>query len=365
MDKNACVVWSPIVTPEKGLRKLPGLIADAINGPVLTQRCHPSVASDGYKHIQFKEFGRDSIFDKVTKMTPFRSLFTLIEYAAWKPPSRFDAFITRGPKAIHTTQRLGQHHMHYLEGTYRGPFLQLNKYESFQDRSAHEQFFFGLWRLFLRNSIQSSMNTVDTLVVNSEYVADIARSMFNREPDNVIYPFVDLESYSPDWKNDCESNHYYLYLGKIDELHRTQEAIKAFNELPYNLKVVGDGRMMSKLKSKASDSITFCGYTTGNKKRRLLSNAKGLINPTDHSFGRVLIESLASGTPVISINDAYPPYIIEDGITGMLYEAGVSNLIQTVKRFEASGVEASEEQLVKKTDPYSKERIQKRWQSIL
>jgi len=105
------------------------------------------------------------------------------------------------------------------------------QYEEFYSRNALRQFLFGgLW-FGLRTGIQASINTVDIVVVNSEWTADVVKSLFDREADSIIYPTMLVDSYSPDYRDDPER--YYLYLGLIDEHHRIEEVVEAFNRLPY------------------------------------------------------------------------------------------------------------------------------------
>jgi len=363
MTSDVCLVWSPISSSSGGQVELPGLIADALGADIYTHTCNDTLTRDGYKNVEFYEFRRDSTFDTIIERTPLSELSKMVEYAMWKPPEKYDSFVTRGPKALHTVQRLGQEHIHFVDGTYRGPFLHLDRYEPFHDRPAHEQFGFGMVRLFLRTAIQASIRTVDTLIVNSEWTADIVESLFDRKADAVIYPLMDVSSYSPEYQ-DGVAEDYYVYLGAIDPHHRVEEVITAFNHLPYRLKMAGSGSWEEEARALADDSIEFCGYVTGDEKRELLAGARALVNPTDHSFGRVLVESLASGTPIISVNEAYPPYLIDHRETGTLYEPGVENLIEAIKHLEEEGIDATTEDLVDAAKPYQREQTERKWRNI-
>jgi len=349
---------------EGGPVEYPALIADAIDAAVYTHSCDSQLIRNGYEGVLFHEFGRNSMVDRLLARTPFEDIGQLLEYAMWKPPADIDTFVTRGPKGIHTTQRIGQRHVHLFDGSYRGIFLHKDRYEAFHDRSPIGQLLFGGLRFGLRTAIQASVHTIDTVVVNSEWTADLIESLYDREADEIIYPLMTVESYDPDYRDDSYGD-YYLYLGVLDEHHRTETVIQAFNELPHRLKVAGTGTQHEKLETIADDSIEFCGYVTGDEKRELLASAKALVNPTDHSFGRVLVESLASGRPVISTRKGYPKYLLEDGKTGILYDGGVSALVDAVKRFEREGIGASTAELVAATEPYERERNEAKWRSVV
>ena len=72
------------------------------------------------------------------------------------------------------------------------------------------------------------------------------------------------------------------------------------------------------------DGIEFIGQVSGRDKQRFLGDAMCLLNPIqwDEPFGMVMIESLATGTPVIVTRRGAAPELIADGITGILTDSG-------------------------------------------
>ena len=70
------------------------------------------------------------------------------------------------------------------------------------------------------------------------------------------------------------------------------------------------------------DQIRYVGEADGVAKRELLSNADALLFPIDWNepFGLVMIEALASGTPVIGLRRASVPEVVEDGVTGFVVD---------------------------------------------
>jgi glycosyltransferase involved in cell wall biosynthesis len=78
------------------------------------------------------------------------------------------------------------------------------------------------------------------------------------------------------------------------------------------------------------DQIQFIGEVDHQGKVDLLRNARALISPLqwDEPFGLVNTESLACGTPVITINRGSMPEIIEDGKVGFL----CSNVDEMISR---------------------------------
>jgi glycosyltransferase involved in cell wall biosynthesis len=70
------------------------------------------------------------------------------------------------------------------------------------------------------------------------------------------------------------------------------------------------------------DRIRYVGEADADTKRRLLAGADGLLFPIewDEPFGLVMIEALASGTPVIGFRRASVPEIVDDGLTGFVVD---------------------------------------------
>lgn len=358
--ENPCLVWDPLKRSEGGSVEYPSKIAQMLDAPIFTHHHPPSLQTS--EEPTFNQFRRDSITAKLLLKSPLRELYISTKYAFWKAPKEYDCIITRGPKAVHTVQRLGQSHVHIFDGSYRGFFLHADRVEAFHQKPELVQFLLGNFRLNRRTAIQGSVHTADKIVAASEWIADLVKSLYDREVDAVIYPPMSLDAFSPGHK-DQNKETYYFYLGNITKLHRTEEAVRAFNELPYTLKVAGDGSELDHCKQIANDNITFCGYITGNEKYELLASAKGLIVPTPHSFGRVIVESLASGTPVIALNEQFAPYILSDEETGLLYERGVENLRNMIRKFENQAWEPTP--AVRRASDFSLDEIRQQWQTLI
>jgi glycosyltransferase involved in cell wall biosynthesis len=66
--------------------------------------------------------------------------------------------------------------------------------------------------------------------------------------------------------------------------------------------------------------IEYIGVVSGNQKLRMFGEAKALLSPIEweEPFGIVIIEALASGTPVVTYRKGAMPEIIEHGVNGFL-----------------------------------------------
>jgi glycosyltransferase involved in cell wall biosynthesis len=70
------------------------------------------------------------------------------------------------------------------------------------------------------------------------------------------------------------------------------------------------------------DRVRYVGEADADTKRRLLAGADALLFPIewDEPFGLVMIEALASGTPVIGFRRASVPEVVDDGLTGFVVD---------------------------------------------
>ena len=82
--------------------------------------------------------------------------------------------------------------------------------------------------------------------------------------------------------------------------------------------------------------IEFVGEIGEDEKGEFLGNALALLFPIDwpEPFGLVMIESLATGTPVIAYPNGSVPEIIEDGTTGFLVES-IDHAVRAVRRIHS------------------------------
>jgi glycosyltransferase involved in cell wall biosynthesis len=73
-----------------------------------------------------------------------------------------------------------------------------------------------------------------------------------------------------------------------------------------------------------STVVNFVGPVSGHRKRALLASASALVFPTRSIEGQpvVVLEALASGTPVIATRLAAIPDMVRDGVEGFLVEEG-------------------------------------------
>lgn len=108
-----------------------------------------------------------------------------------------------------------------------------------------------------------------------------------------------------------------LYVGRVSK----EKNLEAFCNLQYpNSRkiVVGDGPMLFTLREQYSN-IEFRGFLIGQDLAREYANADVFVFPSHwDTFGIVMIEAMACGTPVAAFPVTGPNQVVEQGVTGYL-----------------------------------------------
>jgi glycosyltransferase involved in cell wall biosynthesis len=131
---------------------------------------------------------------------------------------------------------------------------------------------------------------------------------------------------------------YLLFLGRFMREKGAAAAIEAATRAGRPLILAGkvdpaDAEHFASSIEPAIDgaSIRYVGEAGTHAKQRLLAGADALLFPIDwdEPFGLVMIEALASGTPVIGFRRASVPEVIEEGVTGFVVDdvAGMAEAI--------------------------------------
>jgi glycosyltransferase involved in cell wall biosynthesis len=127
-----------------------------------------------------------------------------------------------------------------------------------------------------------------------------------------------------------------LYVGRLSaekEVAKLREVTRAVPEV--RLAIVGDGPVRHELEKHFEGMpAVFTGYMRGEMLASAYASADLFVFPSQtETLGLVLLESMASGCPVVACNAGGIPDAVQDGVTGFLFEAGdPDGLVNTVKR---------------------------------
>jgi len=178
------------------------------------------------------------------------------------------------------------------------------------------------------------------IICNSMSVKEKFSKYFSREKLFVVYQYVSLGDfeYNPETQHEVnfqsEKNSLNcVIVGALQKGKRQEDAVLAVSELikkglDVRLEIVGDGEPEYKLylfnlvkENKLEDYVHFHGYV--NPPFSIILKSDVLLMCSRHeAFGRVTVEALLLGRPVIGARSGGTLELIKEGFNGLLYTPG-------------------------------------------
>lgn len=131
-----------------------------------------------------------------------------------------------------------------------------------------------------------------------------------------------------------EKRPYVLYFGRFAAEKGMDMLLAACRELPeVQFVFAGSGSMEGELAG--APNVKYVGFQQGDALKKLIAEARFTVYPSVwyENCPLSVMESIASGTPVIGARIGGIPELIEDGKTGLLFESGnVQELTKQIRR---------------------------------
>ncbi|HEY9697893.1 MAG TPA: glycosyltransferase [Trichocoleus sp.] len=179
---------------------------------------------------------------------------------------------------------------------------------------------------------------IDVTVCASLAASESCHELGIRNTETIPFLGIDVSTYSPSrrdrkwlepWLNPHEKNHkVLLFLGRLGFEKRVDLLIKAFAQLKQrfpdcSLIIAGDGpeNVVSQLKQIAAPipDIHFTGFLLGDTKANVLASCDLFCSPSPYeTFGRTIVEAMASGVPVVTVAQGAVSEYIFHGVNGYL-----------------------------------------------
>jgi len=156
------------------------------------------------------------------------------------------------------------------------------------------------------------------LTTTDSMVAELKAHGFSGE----VIPWtrgVDRNIFKPELRAETINGKYLLCVSRVSK----EKNLEKFFELEYHgyhKIMVGDGPMLETYKKKYPD-VHFVGFKTGEPLARYYANAEVFVFPSQwETFGIVMIEAMACGTPVAAYPCQGPEDVVDQAETGFMNE---------------------------------------------
>jgi glycosyltransferase involved in cell wall biosynthesis len=185
---------------------------------------------------------------------------------------------------------------------------------------------------YIRMADLNASKKVDVFLANSKTSQRRIKKYYRRD-SKIVYPFIDFEKFS-DVKP--ELGNYFLIITRLSSWKKVEIAISACEKLGENLKIIGEGPDLKRLKSMSGPNTEFLGYVSEEEKIETIRNCKAVIITQKEDFGIVPLEAMACGKPVIAFGAGGALETVLQGRAGEFFEEQKPlSLEKTLLEFDA------------------------------
>jgi len=298
-----------------------GLGADVISANVNRQ----VIEQMGFSDVNVLSLG-DSV-----KLPPLKQMQMSWMFSRADIRGKYDFFIFSGNWAHYASFRHKPNLWYCLTPT--RPFYDL--YRPLLEREGFlTGLFFRAWVFAHRRFDQIAVARCEKIVSDSKNVQSRVKKYYGRE-SAVVYPPIDTKRYHYRKNGD-----FWLSVNRLYPEKRVGLQIEAFRELPKERLVIVGGHAKGDHASGYVKSITedlpknveLRGNVSEEELIGLYADCKGLITTAmDEDFGMTPLEAMASGKPVVAVNEGGYKETVIDGKTGRLIPAEKSELISAIR----------------------------------
>jgi glycosyltransferase involved in cell wall biosynthesis len=161
-----------------------------------------------------------------------------------------------------------------------------------------------------------ALRTVDRFLATGEIARERIRRFWDRDAQ-VLHPPVEVERFSIG-----EPGDHVLFVAELVRHKRPEVAIEAAAAAGRQIKVVGTGPELGRLRERYGRQAEFLGRVNDAQLARLYSEAAALVVPNVEEFGIAAVEAQAAGRPVVAIDAGGVRETVLDGETGLLVPDG-------------------------------------------
>lgn len=254
--------------------------------------------------------------------------------------SEFDVVLSSSSRFAHfVLTKPGTKHICYMHSPGRmfwEPFDYFEK-ESFGVFNFVKKVALGFLKLplmYTRMKDYEASQKIDVFLTNSKTSQKRIKKYYKRDSE-IVYPFVDFKKLElTDYADKSAKGDFYLIITRLAAWKKVDIAVKAFNDLGIELRIIGVGPDLNRLKKIAKQNIKFLGYASDSEKIENIKNCRAVVVTQKEDFGIVPLEGLAFGKPIIAFGEGGSKEIVIEGKTGeFFYEQKPESLKELINSF--------------------------------
>ena len=202
---------------------------------------------------------------------------------------------------------------------------------------------------------REAASRVTHYVAGSELVRERIGEYYGRDAV-VIHPPVDVERFTSD---PCPES-FFLVVCELVRHKRVDAALEAAKRAGCEIKVVGTGPDMDRLRASYGATAEFLGRVSDAELDGLYARARALVVPNVEEFGIAAVEAQAAGRPVIAPDAGGTRETVVHGETGVLLdETSVEALASAMREFDFDSLDSG--RMRKNAQRFSRSRFARRF----
>ncbi len=190
----------------------------------------------------------------------------------------------------------------------------------------------GFLRFFSKFIERRALSKIKNIIVVAPQVEELIKEMTNSKT-YMIPNGVDVKHIKEIKPLKLKTSNNLIFVGNLVRIKGLDMLIEAFSIIKNQLSnskllIVGNGNDEEYLKNLVSDlnlkdNIEFLGFMSGDQKFSYIKSADILVLPSLwESLPIVVLEGMACGKPVVATNVGGIPFLIKDGVNGLLVKPG-------------------------------------------
>jgi len=334
---------------------------------MLAKRLNADVISTEVNSESIKKMGYDSVpiisIGNTLNIPPLKQLNASFLFASCDFTKQYDFYIFSGNWA-HFASKKHKPNVYYCHTPTRAFYDLYDVY-----KKKHNFFIatvFVVWVYAHKKLTEKYLTHVGKIVTNSKNTQQRIKNYWHKDAE-IVYPPVDTSKFK--FK---ENGNFWLSVNRLYPEKRIELQIEAFRKMPdEKLIIVGDyssgdhaAAYASQLICNLPDNVKVLGSVPEAKLIDLYAKCKGhIVTAMDEDFGMTPIEAMASGKPVVAVNEGgFLETVTSD--TGFLVDADSKSIINAVKKVSKEPI-AYKDACIKQSKKFDVSAFEKRMKSVI